>query len=86
MLSLVFFLENGFIVVSPPDGQIPFVGHNVTFLCLVPDSSIYTNPVWLKPNGEEIPLFAGGRSKVKACKYNEYAFTFDIYSFLCSDC
>ncbi|XP_022097519.1 uncharacterized protein LOC110982993 isoform X2 [Acanthaster planci] len=55
-------METGFIVVSPPKGQVPFVGLNITFICLVPEGNIYSNPVWLLPTGEEVPFGGGAAS------------------------
>ncbi|XP_071510246.1 uncharacterized protein [Diadema antillarum] len=66
--------DNSFILVTEPEGQVPIVGQNQSFVCEVSRENPYGIPVWLDREGAIIEsLNEGGNSHVHMEPLTPYA-------------
>ena len=50
---------DGFVIVQTPVTTPPIVGDMIKFVCEVPASSPYGQPMWLNPRGLQITQIQG---------------------------
>ncbi len=58
-MTCYFVAVDGFVIVQTPVTTPPVVGDSIKFVCEVPASSPYGQPMWLNPRGIQITQVQG---------------------------